>query len=124
MGNKEKAQFIDLFLKALYEASFATSLATGLEMRQVPSKENKQKFKTIEFLLEDLDLVELVNGRDNSTIGGQCEYFISSKGRELVEKNKSSLSLIEQVEFFDEKINEAKNQNSELAESLDPNNWE
>ena len=104
----EQAKYIDHFLKELYNSSFPTSLAMGIEMNQIPSKENKQKFKTLEYILEELDLVELVRGRDNSSLGGQCEYFISFKGRELVEGNESSLMLLMQRHiknnpFFDEK---------------------
>ena len=90
----EQAKFIDHFLRELYNASFATSLAMGIEMNQLPSEKNKEKFKTLEYILEELDLVELVRGRDNSTLGGQCEYNLSGKGRELVEKNESSVGLL------------------------------
>lgn len=95
----EKAEFIDHFLKELYNASFATSLAMGIEMNQLPSEKNKDKFKTLEYILEELGLVELVRGRDNSTLGGQCEYNLSLKGRELVEENESSIGLLLQREM-------------------------
>lgn len=86
--------YIDHFLKELYNASFPTSLAMGLEMKQLPSKENRENFKTLELILEELELVELVRGGGNSTLDGQSEYWISLKGRELVENNKSSLNLL------------------------------
>jgi len=95
----EKAKYIDHFLRELYNSSFPTSLAMGIEMNQLPSKENKQKFKTLEYILEELDLVELINGRDNSTLDGQCEYFISRKGRELVENKISSSKLLLNLEI-------------------------
>jgi len=95
----EQAKFIDHFLRELYNASFATSLAMGIEMNQLPSEKNKDKFKTLEYILEELELVELVRGRDNSTLGGQCEYNLSGKGRELVEKNESSIGLLLQREI-------------------------
>ena len=98
----EKAKFIDHFLRELYNSSFATSLAMGIEMNQLPSEKNKGKFKTLEYILEELDLVELVRGRDNSTLGGQCEYNLSGKGRELVEKNESSIGLLLQKEMDNE----------------------
>lgn len=99
----EQAKFIDHFLRELYNSSFATSLAMGIEMNQIPSEQNKQKFKTLEYILEELDLVEFVRGRDNSTLDGQCEYFISGKGRELVEKNESSLGLLLSREMENER---------------------
>ncbi|NOQ27506.1 MAG: hypothetical protein GQ564_19255 [Bacteroidales bacterium] len=99
MGIIEQAKYIDHFLRELYNSSFATSLAMGLEMKQIPSEKNKQKFKTLEYILEELELVELVRGRDNSTLGGQCEYHISGKGRELFEKNESSYGLLLQREI-------------------------
>lgn len=98
----EQARFIDHFLRELYNSSFATSLAMGIEMNQLPSEKNKEKFKTLEYILEKLDLVEFVRGRDNSTLGGQCEYNLSGKGRELVEKNESSVGLLLQREMENE----------------------
>ena len=95
----EQAKFIDHFLRELYNASFAISLAMGIEKNQLPSKKNKDKFKTLEYILEELDLVKFVRGRDNSTLGGQCEYHLSGKGRELVEKNESSIILLLQREM-------------------------
>jgi len=99
MEINEQAKYIDHFLKELYNASFATSLAMGIEMKELPSEKNKQKFKTLEYILEELELVKLVRGRDNSTLEGQCEYHISRKGRELVEKNESSIELLLQREM-------------------------
>ena len=90
----QQAKYIDRFLNALYEAEFPISLAWGIEMKQLPSKENKEKFKTLEYIIEELDLVELVRGRDNSTLGGQCEYRISGKGREMIEQKQSSIELL------------------------------
>jgi hypothetical protein len=94
MEINEQAKYIDHFLRELYNSSFATSLAMGIEMKQLPSQQNKKKFKTLEYILEELELVEFVRGRDNSTLSGQCEYHISGKGRELVEKNESSIGLL------------------------------
>lgn len=93
MTSTEKAKYIDQFLKGLSEASFASSLASILELSQLPSKQNKQKFKLLEHTLEEQDLVEFVRGRDNSTLGGQCEYFISGKGLDFVLNNKSTIEL-------------------------------
>lgn len=93
MTNIEKAEYIDHFLAELKDASFPSSLANILELKQSPSKENKDKFKLLEYELEKNDLVELVRGRDNSTLGGQCEYFISGKGLDFVLKGKSTLEL-------------------------------
>lgn len=90
----EQAKYIDIFLKFLYDSSFPESLATGIEMRQLPSEQNRQKFKTLEYIIEELGLVEFIQGRDNSTIGGQCEYSISGRGRELVESNTSSFQML------------------------------
>ncbi len=45
----------------------------GIEMNQLPSKENEQNLKTLEYILEELELVEFVRGRDNARLGGQCE---------------------------------------------------
>lgn len=94
MKINEQARYIDQFLKALYEASLPISFANGIEMNQLPSEQNKHKFKTLEYIIEELGLVEFVRGRDNSTLDGQCEYFISGKGREQVEKNVSSFQML------------------------------
>lgn len=108
----EQAKKIDLFLEVLYESSIPLSLAEGIEKKQVPSMHNKDKFKTLEFIIEELDIVQLVQGRDNSTLGGQCIYKLNGKGRELVEKNISSIEMLLEREiksanfghpFFDEK---------------------
>ncbi|MES2804092.1 MAG: hypothetical protein V4652_00890 [Bacteroidota bacterium] len=60
-------------MRVLYNSTFATSLAMGIEMNQLPSKENEQNLKTLEYILEELELVEFVRGRDNARLGGQCE---------------------------------------------------
>lgn len=99
MEINEQAKFIDHFLRELYNSSFATSLAMGIEMKELPSEQNKEKFRTLEYILEELDLVEFVRGRDNSTLSGQCEYHISGKGRELVEKNESSFGFTNSIFF-------------------------
>lgn len=93
--NKENAELIDKYLRGIYNASFAATISDILESRPIPSQANKEKFRSLEFIMEDLDLVIFVKGRDNSTLGGQCMYFISDKGRELVEGKISSLTLIE-----------------------------
>jgi hypothetical protein len=90
----EQAKYIDHFLRFLYDSSFPVALAMGIEMKQLPSEQNKQKFKTLEYILEELELVEFVRGRDNSTLDGQCEYFISGKGREMVESDISSFQTL------------------------------
>lgn len=100
----EKAKYIDHFLNFLYDSSFSVSFANGIEMSQLPSEQNKQKFKTLEYIIEELGLVELVRGRDNSTLGGQCEYFISLKGRELMESNTSSFQMLLQRDIEKNKI--------------------
>lgn len=93
MTNQEKAKFIDAFLLGLKDASFPSSFASILELRQLPSEENKDKFRLLEFEVEKYDLVEFVRGRDNSTLNGQCEYFISSKGLEYVHNGKSIIDI-------------------------------
>lgn len=93
MTSTEKAKYIDQFLKELSEASFPSSIASILELSQLPSKQNKLKFKLLEHILEEHDLVEFIRGRDNSTLGGQCEYFISGKGLDFVLNNKSTIGL-------------------------------
>jgi nucleoside phosphorylase len=95
MTGKEKAKYIDHFLTELKDASFSSSLANLLELKPLPSRENKDKFKLLEYELEKHDLVEFVRGRDNSTLGGQCEYFISGKGLDYVMKGKSTVELFE-----------------------------
>lgn len=95
MTGKEKAKYIDHFLAELKDASFPSSLANILELKQLPSRENKDKFKLLEYELEKHDLVEFVRGRDNSTLSGQCEYFISGKGLDYVMSDKSTLELFD-----------------------------
>lgn len=110
MTPEEKSVYIDTFLKGLVEeCSFPSSLANVLELSQIPRESNKLKFKMLEFELEKLGLVQLVRGRDNSTLGGQCEYFISDKGLEYVMSNKSTLELFKKHEKISmEKINWTK----------------
>ena len=105
MTNIEKANYIDTFLKGLNESSFASSLASILELRQIPSNENKEKFKLIELELEKYDLVEFVRGRDNSTLDGQCEYHISPKGLRYVLENNSTIELFNNKENIKMEIN-------------------
>lgn len=95
MTNQEKAKFIDAFLLGLKDASFPSSFASILELRQLPSEANKDKFRLLEFEVEKHDLVEFVRGRDNSTLSGQCEYFISGKGLEYVLNGKSTIDIFE-----------------------------
>lgn len=101
MTNQEKAKFIDHFLKAIYDASSATSLAMGIELKKMPSKDNVEKFKMLEHLIEKLDLVVLERGRDNSTLNGQCEYWISSMGKGFVEHHVSTIILLDGKHPFD-----------------------
>jgi len=105
MTIEEKAKYIDLFLKGLSEASFPSTLASVLEMGQLPSDQNKQKFKLIEHTLEKHGLVEFIRGRDNSTLEGQCEYFISEKGLNFVINNESIIKLLETETLNDMDIN-------------------
>lgn len=48
--------------------------------------------------MEKHDLVEFVRSRDNSTLSGQCEYFISGKGFDYVMSGKSTLELFDNDE--------------------------
>ncbi|WP_343614988.1 hypothetical protein [Flavobacterium sp.] len=98
MTPEEKAKFTDLFLIGLSESSFASSLANILELSRLPSELNRSKFKALEYELEKFNLVEFVRGRDNSTLDGQCEYFISSKGMDYVSNNKSTIALFKNQE--------------------------
>lgn len=93
MTAQEKATYVDAFLRGLDKSSFASSLANILELSRLPSEENKRKFKMLEFDIERLGLVQLIRGRDNSTLGGQCEYLISDKGLNYVMYNKSTIEL-------------------------------
>lgn len=97
MTREDKALYIDSFLKGLKDASFPSSLANILEHRQIPSPENIAKFKLLEYELEKNDLVEFIRGRDNSTLNGQCEYFISGKGLDYVLNKKSTLNLFDKL---------------------------
>ncbi|MFT5824425.1 MAG: hypothetical protein ACI8ZM_005693 [Crocinitomix sp.] len=119
--NKEKAVYIDHFLKALVNSSFAIPLSIGLELKPLPKKENIEKYRELEGILEELDLVELVRGRDNSTLNGQCEYWISTKGKKMVNEGVSSITLLEKkdpLEFlFDEKAWEEYD-NSQIEKRL------
>ena len=102
MEVNEQAKFIDQFLRKLYDSNYPISLAIGIEGNQLPSEKNKQKFKTLEYILEELNLVEFVKGRDNSTLSGQCEYNLSGKGREFVEKKESTIVLLLKREMENE----------------------
>lgn len=98
MTAQEKASYVDAFLKGLDESSFPSSLANILELSQLPSEENKRKFKILEFDLERFGLVQFIRGRDNSTLDGQCQYLISDKGLEYVMNNKSTIELFKKEE--------------------------
>lgn len=93
MTGEDKAKYVDQFLIKLKDADLPSSLADILESNSIPSSENKDKFKLLEHELEKHDLVEFIRGRDNSTLGGQCEYRISGKGLDYVMKEKSTLEL-------------------------------
>ena len=97
MNNKEKAESIDLFLRKLKNVNSPSSLVSILENNQFPSKTNKENFKLLEYELEKHGLVEFIRGRDNSTIGGQCEYLISGKGLDFVLTGKSVLELFDKT---------------------------
>lgn len=60
MTGKEKAKFIDHFLAELKDASIPNSWANILELKQLPSKENKNRFKLLEYELGKEDLIEFV----------------------------------------------------------------
>lgn len=90
----EQARLVDKFLQNIYGSSISTNLAMGIDRQPIWRTENREHYKKLEHLIEDLGLVELIQGRDNSTLDGQCEYLISKKGRELVENNQSSIELI------------------------------
>ena len=101
MENSEKAKYIDALLNALYIETTPMSFAEVIENRQLAGSENTGQFRTLEFVVEDLGVVKLIRGRDNSTLNGQCEYIITRKGRELIEKEMSSLWLMELQPFSD-----------------------
>ncbi len=105
MTAKEKAKYIDHFLKELKDASFPSSLASIIELKQIPSSENREKFKLLEFELEKYDLVQFVRGRDNTTLGGQCEYWISGKGIEYVMSGRSTYELFNKNTDIKTKMN-------------------
>lgn len=90
----EQATLIDKFLKNIYDSSTPINLAQGIDQQEIWRTENKEDYKTLEYLIENLGLVQLIDGRSNATLDGQCEYLISKKGRELIEKNQSSINLI------------------------------
>lgn len=105
MTSEEKAKYIDHFLKGLKDASFPSSLANIIELKQIPSQENIEKFRLLEFDLEKYDLVEFIRGRDNSTLNGQCKYFISNKGLEYVLNKKSTYELFNDNKELDMTMN-------------------
>lgn len=115
----EQAKNIDLFLEALYESSTPLSLAEGIEKKQVPSTHNKEKFKTLEFIIEELGLVTFMQGRNNSTLGGQCIYKITGKGREMVEKNISSIDMLLEREIKSTNFGYPIFDEKEFTKSLD-----
>ena len=108
MNSEEKAKYIDIFLKGLNESSFPNSLAGIIEMKQFPSKENRDNFKLLEYELEKHGLVQLIRGRDNSTLNGQCEYLISGKGLEYVLNDKSTIELFQNNDKIDTGLNLGK----------------
>ena len=115
----EQAKNIDLFLETLYESSTPLSLAEGIEKKQVPSTHNKEKFKTLEFVIEELGLVTFMQGRNNSTLGGQCIHKITGKGREMVEKNISSIDMLLEREIKSTNFGHPIFDEKEFKKSLD-----
>jgi len=111
----EQANLIDKFLKNIYVSSTPTALAMGINQKQIWRTEEKEDYKNLEYLIEDLGLVQLISGRDNSTLDGQCEYLISKKGRELVQNKQSSI----------ESILGKQVKNEDFASTLfDPTGWD
>lgn len=128
MDIKQKAQYIEHTLKFLNEASFPTSVAMAIKMRPAVTEEEKRNFRIIENFLEEFNLVEFIRGRDNSTPNGECQYFISSKGREMVKNNESIVPLLllkqeektiqEMAEGFNKIIEDKAEKRAEQAELL------
>ncbi|WP_412476633.1 hypothetical protein [Flavobacterium sp. TBRC 19031] len=99
MTPEQKAYFVDKFLYGLlHESSFPSSFASVLELSELPSEQNRDNFKILEYDVERLGLVEFIRGRDNSTLDGQCEYFISAKGADYVSSGTSTLKLFQKQE--------------------------
>lgn len=101
------AKYIDALLLELSESSFAISIPMALEMKKLPDEKDEKKYRELERLAEKFGLVDIVN-QGNSSIGGFKEYFISQKGRELLDSNTSSINLLKEKRnpleiLFDEK---------------------
>ena len=101
MEKKEIAEHIDLFLKNVVTGSFAMTIEDGTNLTPY-SEEEIVKIRTIERYLKRLNLVQIVNGGDNSEMNGLYRFFASALGEELVDENKSSLTLLNSVENRDD----------------------
>ncbi|WP_339867065.1 nucleotide-binding protein [uncultured Algoriphagus sp.] len=86
----EIERIIGDFLKGIENYDAPASLAEILNNSQFPPDNKKRVYKEIEFELENRNLVQLIRGRDNSTLGGQCEYVINLNGIKYLKylKNK------------------------------------
>ncbi|WP_057937896.1 TIR domain-containing protein [Algoriphagus resistens] len=68
------------FLNRLENEDTPSSLASILDNSPFTPENKKRLYKEIEFELESRGLVQFIRGRDNSTLGGQCEYLINHNG--------------------------------------------
>jgi predicted nucleotide-binding protein len=94
----EKEKIIIDFLKGLENEDSPSSLARILDNSQFPPKNKERFYKQIEFELENRGLVQFIRGRDNSTIGGQCEYVINLNGIEYLKSlSEKTMNLEEQL---------------------------
>ncbi len=91
MNESEKIKIIDAFLKAL-DASKTTGMIPEL-LDNKPGvgldKLIEKKYRIIEYEIERLQLVNLIEGKDGSTTGNFGYYSLAPKGLELLINNAS-----------------------------------
>ncbi|MGY6743375.1 MAG: TIR domain-containing protein [Cecembia sp.] len=94
----ETEKIIIDFLKGLEKEDSPSSLARILDDSPFPPENKKGLYKEIEFELENRGLVQFIRGRDNSTLGGQCEYLINLGGiKYLRSLSNKTMTLEEQL---------------------------
>lgn len=99
------------FLKGLADANSPSSLAEILENSQFPPKGKKKLYNEIELELESRGLVKLIRGRDNSTLGGQCEYLINLNGiKYLKSLSNKTMTIEEQLIEIESKAKKYENE--------------
>lgn len=112
MDTNEKAEYIQLFMLSLYNSAAPVSFRTALQNITLDVEEIRQ----LEYAVEDLGIVDFVQGRNNSTLNGECLYLINIKGRRIIDSNFPIIKLLDQNKLTE--INDASFSNKHIERFL------